>query len=210
MEAWLRAGSLDELRLVGGNLALDFVNTRSGPRGSFDTEWLSTHDDFVAWCRAVPELAALEPRRVVASEAVAALARVQAFRDVLYDIFTAIVDGNPPGDADLQRLQLTYVDAIARGRPIFGAAGLHWHWGADRDALAPLWAIAVEAVEHLSNGTIDRLKAYGACPFFFIDQSKNGSRRWCSMDDCGKSTKMARYVERRAKARRQLSGHRPA
>ena len=41
---------LSDLRIVGGNLALDFVNTRGGPRhGPAATEWLSSYEDFAAW-----------------------------------------------------------------------------------------------------------------------------------------------------------------
>ncbi|WP_431899638.1 CGNR zinc finger domain-containing protein [Micromonospora chalcea] len=37
----------------------------------------------------------------------------------------------------------------------------------------------------------------------FIDESKNRSRRWCSMDDCGTAEKIRRYVEvRRIRTRR--------
>jgi predicted RNA-binding Zn ribbon-like protein len=32
----------------------------------------------------------------------------------------------------------------------------------------------------------------------FLDHSKNGRRRWCSMEDCGTHEKIRRYVTRRA------------
>jgi predicted RNA-binding Zn ribbon-like protein len=35
----------------------------------------------------------------------------------------------------------------------------------------------------------------------FLDRSKNGSRRWCSMDDCGTDLKKRRYVATRAARR---------
>jgi predicted RNA-binding Zn ribbon-like protein len=36
----------------------------------------------------------------------------------------------------------------------------------------------------------------------FIDKSKNRSRRWCSMEDCGTDQKIRRYLARRAATRR--------
>jgi predicted RNA-binding Zn ribbon-like protein len=48
-----------------------------------------------------------------------------------------------------------------------------------------------------------RLKRCAGCPWLFIDQSRNGSRRWCAMDDCGRHEKIRRYVTKRAAARRR-------
>jgi predicted RNA-binding Zn ribbon-like protein len=36
----------------------------------------------------------------------------------------------------------------------------------------------------------------------FLDQSKNLSRRWCAMNDCGTHQKIRRYVSRRAAKKR--------
>ena len=53
----------------------------------------------------------------------------------------------------------------------------------------------------LIEGRLDRVKGCASCRFHFLDESKNRSRRWCSMDDCGARTKSRRYVARRAAAR---------
>lgn len=50
METSVARFPLSDLRIVGGNLALDFANTRGGPRhGPATTEWLSSYEDFAAW-----------------------------------------------------------------------------------------------------------------------------------------------------------------
>jgi predicted RNA-binding Zn ribbon-like protein len=54
------------------------------------------------------------------------------------------------------------------------------------------------AVELLTTGPLDRIKACAGCRFVFVDESKNRSRRWCSMEDCGTTAKMRRYVARRS------------
>jgi predicted RNA-binding Zn ribbon-like protein len=197
---------LDDLRIVGGNPALDFVNTRSGPRGGpADTEWLSSYADFAAWSRrpgiASPDPAGPAPRPAApAAETVAAFARVQASRDDLDEIFRALAEGAAPPDPALRRLQLAYLEALAHGRLAAGAAGYSWTWDSEGDLLAPLWPIVAAAVELLTARPAGQVKPCQACRFLFIDQSKNGSRRWCSMADCGKAAKMARYVQRRAAA----------
>ena len=37
----------------------------------------------------------------------------------------------------------------------------------------------------------------GGCGWLFLDQSRNGSRRWCRMADCGSLVKARRLTERR-------------
>ncbi|MHB1433466.1 MAG: CGNR zinc finger domain-containing protein [Streptosporangiaceae bacterium] len=42
-----------------------------------------------------------------------------------------------------------------------------------------------------------------ACGWYFLDVTKRGNRRWCSMSDCGQDAKVAR---RRATRTRDLAG----
>jgi CGNR zinc finger len=69
------------------------------------------------------------------------------------------------------------------------------------DPRLPLWPLAHAAVELLTEGPLDLLKVCSGCRWLFLDQSKNRSRRWCSMEVCGTSAKKRRYVERRRRAR---------
>jgi predicted RNA-binding Zn ribbon-like protein len=203
METIAARSPLADLRIVGGNLALDFVNTRSGPRrGPVDAEWLSSYEDFAAWSRRVAGLALPSPAgpRPAGVDAVAAFARVVACRDDLDEIFRPLADGLAPPDAALRRLQLAYVEALAHGRLAGGPEGYSWRWEPGSDLLAPLWPVVAAAVDLLTAGPAVPVKACQACRFLFIDQSKNGSRRWCSMDDCGKAAKIARYLQRRSDA----------
>jgi predicted RNA-binding Zn ribbon-like protein len=207
METAVMRRPLADLRIVGGNLALDFVNTRGGPRhGPADTEWLSSYEDFAAWARrvgvgdprATPSEAAPRPAGV---DAIAAFARVQACRDDMYEIFLALADGSAPPGPALRRMQLAYLEALAHGQLAGNTEGCVWRWDPrGGDLLAPLWPIVAAAVELLTSKPADHIKPCHACRFMFIDHSKNGSRRWCSMDDCGKAAKIARYLQRRSDA----------
>jgi predicted RNA-binding Zn ribbon-like protein len=212
METTMTRPPLDDLRIVGGDLALDFVNTRSGPRGGpADSEWLSSYADFAAWSRRVGlasrpgsgSAAAAASSDTVPGpgiEAVAAFARVQACRDDLDEIFRPLAEGSAPPGPAVRRLQLAYVEALARGRLAAGPDGHSGTWDRDDGLLAPLWPVVAAAVGLLTARPAGQVKPCQACRFLFIDQSKNGSRRWCSMDDCGKAAKIARYLQRRADA----------
>ena len=80
-----------------------------------------------------------------------------------------------------------------------------WNWRPDEQRLDQLlWPVARSAVELLTAGDPRRIKVcenpYG-CGWLFYDGSKNGSRRWCSMEGCGSQVKMRRqYAKRRASA----------
>jgi predicted RNA-binding Zn ribbon-like protein len=206
METTVAHPPLDDLRIAGGHLALDFVNTRSGPRhGPADADWLSSYDDFAAWSRRVavagPAMPGHAGARPAGMDAVAAFARVLACRDDMDEAFRPLAEGLAPPDAALRRLQLAYVEALAHGRLAGDAEGYSWTWDPGSDLLAPLWPVVAAAVELLTARPAEHIKPCQACRFLFIDQSKNGSRRWCSMDDCGKAAKIARYLQRRSDAK---------
>jgi predicted RNA-binding Zn ribbon-like protein len=69
--------------------------------------------------------------------------------------------------------------------------------GAVRRALTELLAIALR---RSADGSWRRLRACAApdCRWVFYDESRNGTRRWCSMSSCGNRAKTARYRARRA------------
>jgi predicted RNA-binding Zn ribbon-like protein len=74
-----------------------------------------------------------------------------------------------------------------------------WRWdprlsGADR----VLFTIALEAGELLMSSELQRVRvcAGEGCGWFFLDRSKAGRRRWCTMASCGNRVKVRSYRER--------------
>jgi predicted RNA-binding Zn ribbon-like protein len=63
------------------------------------------------------------------------------------------------------------------------------------DALLRL-RIVEAAVALLVSDAMLRVKSCPTCGWFFLDVSKNRSRRWCSMDTCGSVAKARRYYRR--------------
>ena len=108
-------------------------------------------------------------------------------------MFRAIAEGREAEEAQLAVLAEQHAAAVARARlvPAAGRFGLAW----DGEVLGPLAAAAVDLLRH---GPLDRLKLCDGCPWLFLDTSRNHSRRWCSMSECGARLKMRRY---RARAR---------
>jgi hypothetical protein len=82
---------------------------------------------------------------------------------------------------------------------------VEWAWPDDSTLDVPLWPLAHSAIDLLTNGPLERLAPCARCRWLFIDTSRNRSRRWCSMEECGTSVKKQRYVERRRARRRSSS-----
>jgi predicted RNA-binding Zn ribbon-like protein len=189
----------------GGHLALNFVNSLGGLRDrepKTSDELLHDYGDLLTWARfmgtlddeAAERLARRARRRP--AEADATLQRALELRALLDRTFRSLAEGGQPARADLDTLRDEAAAAIANGELEAGDAGFHWGWP-DTDALeAPLWPLSCAAVELLTDGPLARLRACARCRWLFLDESKNRSRRWCSMEGCGNRVKMRRHYAR--------------
>lgn len=160
-----------DLRLVGGDLALDFVNTTDE-----GADALGTARGFAAWAGRME----LPPGRV-------ALADVHGARATIDAVLRPLATGASPAPPDLRALAA--LERAALGRATLSPGG--WTF-AD-----PLSAVVHAAAELVVRGPVDRLKRCGNCPWLFLDHSRNGSRRWCSMEGCGTQVKIRRLTARR-------------
>jgi len=212
-----------ELKIVGGDPALDLVNTLGDDRVP---DPLDDYAAFVAWAARVgviddPTAARLTARagdRPAAAER--ALTEARALRAVMDAVFRPLAAAHDsPGSAAAHDSPAAAARdspaAAARDSPPGALARLVQRAGAaverarvgedfvlawDGDHLERLlWPLAVAGLDLLRSGPLDRLKACEDCPWLFLDTSRNRSRRWCSMADCGTRAKMRRY---RAKANR--------
>jgi predicted RNA-binding Zn ribbon-like protein len=192
--------SIENIGFWGGDLALDFANTLEGARGEPpDKDHLHRYADLVTWAwraGALPEGARLKG---------ADLTPARQLRQAIYDVFSALAAERQPPKTALRTLSTVYAGAVENGVLAAGPQAVakgfvdDWDWvWAGRDPDRPLWPIAVAAVDLLRSDRLGRLKMCGNCRWLFLDRSRNGSRRWCSMDECGVHTKMRRYRARKA------------
>lgn len=194
---------------VGGDPALDFVNTLGGAlAGPWDDEWLAGYGDLVLWthhagllpvdaARALLRRATAHPR-----EAEGVHAAAVALREALYRVLAALVRDAEPPPADLAAIRDAERDALGHGRlEPMGAGRLDWHWDDDADLRRPLWPVAQAGVDLLRSERLARLKQCRNCRWLFLDASRNRSRRWCSMAHCGTEAKVAATRSRRRSSR---------
>jgi predicted RNA-binding Zn ribbon-like protein len=196
--------------LSGGALCLDFANTLDDRPGPHPNEYLQSYADLLAFARQSGALSEADLARLHAAsarhpaDAAATLARALGLREVIYRLFLALADGDPVPSADLADLNRALADALAQARVTEEDDGrtsgrFIWTWADDPLSLdMPLWPVARSAAELLTSSELPslRLCASESCAWLFLDTSRNGSRRWCSMRTCGNRAKARRHHAR--------------
>lgn len=200
----------DTLNLHSGRLCLEFANTAEWHASSQPQEHLNGYPDLVGWARRVGLLAEPEAERLLRlaaarpEAAAAVLAQAIELREAMYRIFTAAAAGLPPEAADLAILNSAL--ATVMGRLQLAPAGdrFAWTWRGDESALDQMmWPVVRSAADLLLSDDLARVGQCAddrGCGWLFIDRSRNHSRRWCDMKDCGNRAKARRYYLRQQKA----------
>lgn len=187
-----------DVRLDGGRLCLNFVNTIHDRHTAVLEDYINTPQRFLAWslrAGAMDSSNLSRKRRRISSSAGADVRRL---RKHLHALFSALIDGTPIPKNAVQELDKWVHRAWRRLRVDPGAQ----RWLRPiRESPAhhePLGAIALSALDLLTSDLtrLRRCRAPNACGWLFYDDTKNGSRRWCSMSHCGVFFKMRRYRSR--------------
>lgn len=195
----VRPDGIRELPIVAGHLALDFANTVDDPLGPLRFDHVIDYPGLISWAGRVGIATDGDSLRLSAQEhprsAAAVVKRAASLRDAINSTFGALIDDESPADG-WSRLRPFVATAIQQATLTSGAHPAP-AWDVS-DLESPLWTVAESAYSLLTSQSIRRLKRCAGCPWLFIDQSKNGSRRWCSMEVCGTDQKIRRYVAKRA------------
>lgn len=120
-----------------------------------------------------------------------------ALRDAIARLATAAAHDREldAGDVDVVNLYAAIPDI-----PPVLAGGTRRAGRATARTGQALSAIARDAVAQLADGARDRIRACAAedCDIVFVDESRSGNRRWCSMARCGNRAKVRAHRARRA------------
>jgi predicted RNA-binding Zn ribbon-like protein len=184
------AAGLPKHEFLAGRIALDFCNSLSPTLRIGRRDRILNPGDFLTWA----ERAGIDIDRAPTPEV---LARLHSLRAALIGIFHALTEQRAPNDGDLNLLNAEIADARESERLVMTENGY---------AIEDTAPAAIDRLRHrivrdagdLLTGDLRRVKRCPAhdCLWLFHDDSKNLSRRWCAMDDCGTKAKVRRYRER--------------
>jgi predicted RNA-binding Zn ribbon-like protein len=195
-------------QFVGGDLCLDFCNTVGGKRGGITREKLHSLNDFISWAEQARLLKSDQAgelkRSAIRQPSVSStlLARATDLREAIFRILLSASRGKTPSRDDMARLNSELAASLCRLR--IGRAkdrnGFDWQWADEQ--LQPehlLGPIARSTAELLvRDDLIAKVHQCEGdnCGWLFVDCSKNHSRRWCDMRDCGNRAKVRRHRKR--------------
>jgi predicted RNA-binding Zn ribbon-like protein len=187
---------------VGNHFALDFLNTRPVLEGN-PTELLSDFAALLRWYCAAGLMkqrhaAHLQQRWGRSAAARHALEAMWEFRVKLRKEILRWEDGGEVRHSFIDELNHLMAEHPMRTR-LTGAGSkpsteLYFESRNVEDLFAPL---AHSAAILLAGANRERVRKCGQCVLHFLDTSKKGTRRWCSMQLCGNRLKVAAYAARR-------------
>ncbi|WP_127356994.1 CGNR zinc finger domain-containing protein [Actinacidiphila soli] len=181
-------------RFDPGALCLELLTT-GGPGAFRRYEVLHTPADLAAWA----DRSRLTPTPALEISG-AEVADARRLRDALFRTAIARTRGEPPAPGDLD----TVNEAAARPAlaPAIGPDGER-SWAGPADGTGLLATVARDAVELLTGPFAHRIRMCAAddCYLVYVDTSRPGRRRWCSMEHCGN-----RHKVRTLRARRSEEG----
>jgi predicted RNA-binding Zn ribbon-like protein len=192
---------------VGNQLALDLLNTRPVIEGE-PTELLSDLDAVVAWFQAAglvgtAQGVALRRDWKHMPNAGHAVSLIHEFRETLRREVLAW-----EGGGTIRRSTIEEVNTLLAAHPKL--IRLRSHSSGEKndlrteswyeiqkpsDLLGPLAHAAAELFTQIDRTRVRKCE-HTKCVLHFLDTSKNGTRRWCSMKMCGNRLKVAAYAAR--------------
>jgi predicted RNA-binding Zn ribbon-like protein len=180
-------------------LCLDFANTLFWRGTAPPEETLRAPDDLLAWLEGAGQPgidAARAHWNATPGAAETAHRTALDLRETIYRVLA----GPEPAPDDLAALNRALAAAPERRHLERTADGWAWwtpSWSPTLDTLlAPVLWSAADLLAGPRRGRV-RTCANPRCRWLFLDDSKAGTRRWCSMSACGNRAKAHRHYARK-------------
>jgi predicted RNA-binding Zn ribbon-like protein len=190
---------------IGHHRMLDFLNTEVAVEGT-PRDLLAGPGDLLDWLVQAGALDRASARRARARwgsgrSGEALVRQARRLRTSLRRIADAAAGGRPVPRAGLAAVNALLARGAAIDRVVPGASDGFTTRRDLRvrepvDLLVPIAEAAADLVCHADPRRIRRC-AHPACVLYFLDGTKNGTRRWCDMRTCGNRANAAAYYRRR-------------
>lgn len=202
---------------IAGRLCLDFANGVGGwieqggagsSRFSVRDDRIRDYEDLVAWALQSAVLDTGQASKLVKEStahpqaALAVLKRGHRLRGAIHAVAWSIEKRETPDAEDLAVLAREATLARGHQELLLGEANLAWRLPEGALPLeAPLGFVALSAEDYFMRGDLTRLHSCPGegCGWLFEDTTRNRSRRWCDMGDCGNSEKVRKFRARQAR-----------
>lgn len=173
-------------RFRGGCSAIDLPATLQARLSSSPRELLNTPNDLARWLVSAG-MASTKPRTTAGD-----LATARVLREAIY-----VLAGKPSrAKAEAPRETLNRIAADTAAAPQLQTNGTMRLEG---NAGALLVTLAREAVQLFGSDAAKLIRQCESpsCTLYFVDNSRRGDRRWCSMSGCGNKAKVREFRRRK-------------
>lgn len=169
-------------RFRGGHVAIDLTATLTRRLKDDPKELLVSPRDLDRWLVSSGQ-ASTSPGSTASD-----LALAHTLREAIYAMATGKI-------SKTAREQLNEIAALRSAAPQLSASGKLVRLGSSSEQLATIAGQAVELFGGHDAGRIRQCEGNG-CAILFLDQSRSGRRRWCSMEGCGNRAKAEAFRQR--------------
>ncbi len=189
--------------LIAGHACLDFLNTTGGGAKSRENERLLSYQDLVEWAllsKVITNSQRTSLRRLAKTspkDAQASLDRAQVFREALHHVFVAQARGEKMQAGPLQAVRVEVTRCLLHSelkQETHGFSRSIDLQAAGLDTI--LLRVGLLANDLLLSDDLRLVKNCDRCSWLYLDRSKGGRRRWCSMRACGNRAKVQRFAKR--------------
>ncbi len=201
----IQSDSLNEEKL-SLQLVINFANTLSSRGSNQPGELLKHYNDLLTWSVQSGQIgvdkaqALMDAACQVPEKGEQALQRALLLREAIFHLIEAAKEKSTPQQSDLDTLNNELAVAARHYKLVFQLDHFAWEWERTTENLEQvLWPIAQAAADLLDSAHLQRVGICEdeICRWLFYDTSKNHSRRWCDMDDCGNRAKARRHYARK-------------
>src|SRR6056297_2876339 len=182
--------------ISGGEISLDFINTISWPGTSKEHDWFDQPENVSAWAVAAGIISEdirfkldNKPKTKLAKE----LSQVHNIRRNLTLILRPLSLGEQPESPAFEVLN-ELIHIAMRHRYLTNE--FQWVWDDPQTLYEILYPVIWNAAHVLTNLDHTRIGHCTSCKCVFYDTTRNRSRKWCDMEDCGSLHKALRYYHR--------------
>ena len=189
-------------KYIGGDPAVDLVNTVDWTRGGLKDERLGDYQRLTRWAEGSgvvsAQLAAKLRRKAAGSPNAASTVYRAALRvrEIIRRLLVELAEGSASAGAvaDFNRILAPALQHL-RVRPLGADPHLQLGWEEEENRLdSVLWPVLWSAASLISSEEASRIRVCGGedCGWMYVDRSRNGLRRWCQMESCGTREKTRR------------------
>lgn len=194
-------------------LCIDFINTLSWRGREVPEEELNSYGDLIKWSRQAGIITPQDADKLFQkadrhpTDGKTVLLRAADLRETIYRIFAAIIKGQKPAKEDFAAFNRYLAKTMVLSQIVETKDGFDWDCKGDKSKMDWVLNLLVRsAADLLVSDELKKLKSCSdpKCAWLFLDNSRNQSRRWCDMKDCGNRAKARRFYQKKQMTKKSV------